>query len=197
MPSNVIRVGYLGQVKYHKGVDLLLEAWGKLHGSRPRRLAIYGADRGEEKYGKRIQSRIEHLEEVYWNGAFQGKKAGEVLNELDVLVVPSRYPENSPNVILEAQAAGIPVIGSNLGGIPELVRHDVNGLLFEPNNPADLAKQLQRVLDEHDLLPRLARAVVRQYSIEDELAQLCDFYAQALQTRLTRKNGDTRDIQPG
>lgn len=179
--ADTLRIGYLGQVKYHKGVDLILEAWSRLGSSRPRALALFGADTGEEKYGATIRRRIKRLEHVRWNGPFQEGRVWEVLGTLDVLVVPSRYPENSPNVILEAQAAGIPVVGSSLGGIPELVRHDVNGLLFEPNNPADLATQLQRILDEPELLPRLGRDCARHLSVQEEITRICELYLQAIQ----------------
>ena len=54
---------------------------------------------------------------------------------------------------------GVPVIASRIGGIPETVRHDVNGLLFEPGDASDLARQLRRLLDEPDLRRRLAVGV--------------------------------------
>jgi glycosyltransferase involved in cell wall biosynthesis len=62
-----------------------------------------------------------------------------------VLVVPSRWYENSPNVILEAQAMGLPVVTADHGGMAEMVRHEVDGLLFEPDNTASLASALSRL----------------------------------------------------
>jgi glycosyltransferase involved in cell wall biosynthesis len=92
--------------------------------------------------------------------------------------VPSRWPENSPNVILEAQAIGIPVIASNLGGIPEMVAHDRNGLLFAADDAADLARQLQRLVDEPDLLPRLQKHAIPVESVNAELDRLCELYTE-------------------
>ena len=63
----------------------------------------------------------------------------EHLSRVDVLVLPSVWLENSPLVIKEAFAAGVPVVTSDLGGMAELVRRDVDGLLFEPGNADALA----------------------------------------------------------
>ncbi|MHB1131365.1 MAG: glycosyltransferase [Chloroflexota bacterium] len=178
LPSPTLRVGYLGQVKEHKGVHLLVEAWSRLRGAGARSLALYGSDAGEEAYGRRLRRAIKRLDGVRWEGEFQGQEVWRVLANLDAVVVPSLWLENSPNSILEAQAAGVPVIGSNLGGIAELVRHEENGLLFAPNDAAALAMQLQRLLDEPDLLPRLRRAAMRVASVEEEITQLAAFYAQ-------------------
>jgi glycosyltransferase involved in cell wall biosynthesis len=62
-------------------------------------------------------------------------------------------------VVLEAFAAGIPVLGSDLGGIAELVEHEVDGLLVEPASPEAWGGALRRVLDDPDLLTRLRRGV--------------------------------------
>jgi glycosyltransferase involved in cell wall biosynthesis len=67
----------------------------------------------------------------------------EGYREATFLVVPSRWFEGCPLVILEAMAAGIPVIASNIGGLPELVEHGVTGLLFEPGNAEELAEAMR------------------------------------------------------
>jgi glycosyltransferase involved in cell wall biosynthesis len=155
--SETLRVGYIGQVKPHKGVDLILRAWSLLHGTQPRQLDIYGSAEGDPRYHQQIEHDIGLLHDAAWRGAFRGPQVWEVLAQLDVVVVPSRWVENSPNSILEAQAVGVAVVGSNLGGIAELVRHNHNGLLFAVDDAQDLARNLQRLLDEPDLLARLRK----------------------------------------
>ena len=66
----------------------------------------------------------------------------ETLVSFDLLVVPSIWEENSPLVIREAFAAGVPVVASRIGGIPEMVADGVGGLLFEPGDADDLAAHL-------------------------------------------------------
>ena len=75
---------------------------------------------------------------------------------LDALVFPSVWEGAGAGIgAREALAAGVPVIASRIGGIPETVRHGTNGLLFEPGDPADLARQIRRMIEEPDLLDHL------------------------------------------
>jgi glycosyltransferase involved in cell wall biosynthesis len=90
-----------------------------------------------------------------WRGIFGPDETAHVMAGLDVLVVPSRWYENSPNVILEAQAFNVPIVATGLGGMAELVRDEIDGLLFELNNAQDPARQLQRAFEDRELLSRL------------------------------------------
>jgi glycosyltransferase involved in cell wall biosynthesis len=175
--DTALRIGYLGQVKWHKGVDLVLSAWGRLTGPRARRLTLWGDASGQEEYAARIQTHIAALSCVSWAGAVAGAAVWQVLADIDVVVVPSRWAENSPNIVLEAQAMDLPVVGARIGGIPELVEHGVNGLLFEPDSAEDLARQLQRLLDEPRLLAELAARAVTPKTFDQELDELEAIYA--------------------
>jgi len=108
--------------------------------------------------------------------AFAGTVGGNrVLNthsELDLLVVPSVWYENSPNVILEAFTAGTPIVASDSGGMAELVQHEVNGLLFERGNVDDLARQLQRVVDQPALLESLRKGIGPVKTVDEEMEEL-------------------------
>ncbi len=174
--SDRLRFGFIGQVKAHKGVDLLLDAWSRLTGPRPRSLLLYGASAGEDTYGERIRRMTARLPDVEWRGVFGADQRWDVLSRLDAIVVPSRWVENSPNVILEAQTVGLPVVGTNIGGIAELVTHERNGLLFDPDSVTDLSRQLQRLIDEPDLVGRLSRQSLPLRTLDDELQDLVDVY---------------------
>ena len=99
-----------------------------------------------------------------------------MLSALDVVVVPSLCYENSPLVIHEAFAAGIPVIATDLGGMRELVQHEVNGLLFERANVQNLAHQLQRITQEAHLLTELRRGIPQVKSVDHEADELVSVY---------------------
>jgi GT2 family glycosyltransferase len=101
----------------------------------------------------------------------------QALSAIDVLVVPSVWPENSPLVIREAFLAGIPVIASRTGGIPEIVEHGRNGLLFEPGNVKELRDAIQRVVREPGLLRQLRQGIPPVRTIEDDVAQTRELYA--------------------
>jgi glycosyltransferase involved in cell wall biosynthesis len=126
---------------------------------------------------------VSQLEGVSWAGHFAGSQVWDVLAEIDVLVIPSRWVENSPNSILEAQAVGVPIVGTNLGGIAELVTHERNGLLFIIDDANDLARQMQRLLDEPQLIARLRFSPLAFRSVEEELGQIAALYQELVEDR--------------
>jgi glycosyltransferase involved in cell wall biosynthesis len=182
MASKTLRVGYLGQMKHHKGVDLLLDAWAMLRGDRPRRLALWGSATGEPAYAESLRVRLAALTGATWVGEVDGPDVWKALSELDIVVIPSRWPENSANVILEAQATGVAVVGASIGGIPETVTHGVNGLLFQPDSSADLARQLQRLLDQPELLQALRGRPLPFRPFTQELDEVEAVYEQVVRS---------------
>ena len=99
-----------------------------------------------------------------------------MLSDIDILVVPSIWYENSPLVIQEAFAAGIPVMASNLGGMAEAIRDEVDGLLFERGDVEDLAGKLRRFAQEPELLNQLKMGIPSVKSIETEVEELEKIY---------------------
>ena len=106
-----------------------------------------------------------------------------MLSEIDVLVVPSLWHENSPRVIQEAFAGKTPVIASHVGGISEFVKHEENGLLFERGNVNDLARQMRRVVDEPGLLENLVAGIPKVKTMEEEVNELESIYCELLNYR--------------
>lgn len=177
MSSHSLHIGYIGQIAKHKGVDVLVRAFKRLRAKGNEvRLSIYGDGTRAPAYARDVRRLVGHDGRIQFAGPFTHDQILQVYKELDVLVVPSIWYENSPNVILEALAFKIPVIASAIGGIPEMVSHEVNGLLFEPGNPSDLAKQLRRLIDEPSLLSRLRNHITPVKTIEEEMAELMQVY---------------------
>lgn len=172
-----LRIGYLGQIKPHKGVDLLIDAvLPMLAAGAPIEVELWGSSHGGESYGEALQARTRDNAAIHWRGSFKGAQVWDVLSSIDVLVVPSRWYENSPTVILEAFTAGIPVIATRLGGMQEKIRHRQDGLLFEKDDAADLRRQLQQLLDEPDLLARLKAGIPAVPTVDDELGMIYTQY---------------------
>ena len=92
---------------------------------------------------------------ITFAGRYTNEQAATVFAEMDALVVPSTWYENTPFVVLEAFAAGVPCIASDLGGLSEVVDHESNGLLFAPGNAKSLANAINRMVTEPDLYQRL------------------------------------------
>lgn len=186
-PSAVLRVGYLGQLVPHKGVHILVEAFRRLslpgRGGREAQLTLYGDPDRNLNYVRRLRQLANGEPRITFAGAYDNRRVAEVLAGMDVCVVPSTWYENAPTVILEAQASGVPVITADLGGMAELVHHDVDGLLFRPGDADDLARQLQRLLDEPDLLPRLRANAPPVTTIDEQMRALMEVYVAVSQQR--------------
>ncbi len=145
--------GYIGTHIAQKGLDQLIRSFLTLDG-KPR-LRIWGRHRAQatealEQMAKAAGGRIS-FEGEYENGEVGPK----VLSQVDTIVVPSIWLENSPLVIHEAQQGRLCVVTADAGGMAELVQHEANGLLFRHRDENDLARQLQRLVDEPGLAERL------------------------------------------
>jgi GT2 family glycosyltransferase/glycosyltransferase involved in cell wall biosynthesis len=180
--SDRLRLGFLGSVMASKAPHILLEAVGRL----PRGSASvdlfggYLAYHGDDGYRERID-RLAVQSGARVHGAIPHDRVAQALASIDVLVVPSIWPENSPLVIAEAFMAGVPVVASRIGGIPEIVADGRNGLLFRPGDAADLARALDRLRREPGLLDRLREgaATTRVRSIDDDVEQTRALHAAA------------------
>ena len=171
-----LRVGYMGQIAPHKGVHVLFEAVRRMPGAALT-VKAYGDDACFPSYTRRLRHMIRVDERLVLAGAYEGTEVSRILREIDVVVVPSLWYENSPNVILEAFAHRTPVIVSDLGGMAELVRDGENGLRFCPGDADSLACQLYRLLDDADLLPALRASIGLVKSVAHEMRELEEIYS--------------------
>jgi glycosyltransferase involved in cell wall biosynthesis len=181
-----LRILGVGRLVAKKGFETLVEACAVLQQRGvPFEALIVGQD---DKHGDAIRARIEELRvPVALPGAVG---PGKLLDEYrrSVLCMPSKLLPNDrdgiPNVLVEAMAAGAPVVATNVSGIPELVEHEVNGLLIEPEDPQALADALLRLHDDPELTRRLtanARETVHTRFDGARLAQdLAALFAEAI-----------------
>jgi glycosyltransferase involved in cell wall biosynthesis len=176
-----LRVGYLGQIAPHKGVHLLADAVAHLTGVADQiELAIYGDMTRSADYALRLQRTVATRSNIRLMGAYDNARVAEMLASLDVVVVPSTWYEVSPIVILEAFAAGVPVIASDFPNLASLVHDEQNGLLFAPGDATDLARQLRRLIEEPGLRDRLARGVRPVRSVASEIDEIEAIYRSVL-----------------
>lgn len=192
--GEVLRLGFLGSVSEHKGVDVAVAAIRLLDPSLPVELSIHGAPGRHpeaQAYYRRLESLARADERIRLCGPYEHVQVGEVLSSIDVLTVPSIWHENTPLVVYEAFAAGCPVIASDVEGIAEVVRHDVDGLLFERGDPAALAACVRQLAEDRTLLGRLARRTRMPLSVADHVTELEREYAQVLRepSRVTMPAG--------
>lgn len=178
-PPNGLRFSFFGYFGKHKGLHTLLDALALLRRKGVDvRVNLVGEGDQREAYDRQLQaSGCAHLVK-FW-GKIPNDEIGAAYSATDVLVLPSIWPENQPVSIIEAMACGIPVIASNIGGIPELVADGENGFLFESGNALDLAEKMARFCTEPHLVNvfgRRGRDLVRNKSFEKQVEALVEIY---------------------
>ncbi|MBZ0133667.1 MAG: glycosyltransferase family 4 protein [Rhodocyclaceae bacterium] len=180
-----LRIGFIGGLSEHKGAHLLISAFRRLPDTATARLAlmIYGRTDRNPKYHERLRLLAGDDQRIRFCGTFPNEQIGEIFSELDVLVVPSIWYENTPLVIYSAQAAGCPIVASNLGGMAEVVEHGKNGLLFRAGDVPGLAGALNRLANDRPLLRQLAANAIRPKSIADYVSELRIIYDEVLRER--------------
>jgi glycosyltransferase involved in cell wall biosynthesis len=141
---DTLKVGFVGRLDPLKGLDVFLDAAERVPSDARIEFHIWGIARtaATQAYREEIMRDLQALRRVVFHGEADSLTPYE---DIDVLVVPSLYVETGPFVVLEAQAAGVPVIGSNLGGIAERVEPGRNGLLFPVGDGGALAEILVRL----------------------------------------------------
>lgn len=177
-------IGTAGAVRHVKGVTCLLTAFKAFHRLRPdAHLLLVGPWTIDQEEKRRIQQQIELLDmqaHVTVTGAMPHAHILAWMREISIFVLPSLH-EGSSNVILEAMACGLPIIASDTGGIPELIRHEQEGLLVSPGSEIALAQQFKRLAEDPALCTRLGqtahRTLTQRFTAEQEIQQWLDCYA--------------------
>lgn len=170
-----LRVGYIGTISAHKGLDVLIKAFREIEGEEIS-LEVHGDLGSFPTFASKVKSLAEGDDRIRFHGRFESPALPDVLKEIDVLVVPSVWYENTPFVILEALASGTPVIASDLGGLAELVEEGVNGFLFEVNNPEDLREKIGALNSDRVLLEGLRPDPSGVRSLEDNVEEFLEIY---------------------
>jgi glycosyltransferase involved in cell wall biosynthesis len=172
--SGPLRVGYVGTLVWHKGVHTLIEAARRVPAGRIETL-IFGDTDTFPDYTAELR-RLATGASIRFMGRFDRDDTAAVYDQFDVLVVPSIWLENSPLVIHEAFMAGVPVVGSRIGGIADLVEDGVSGLLVDPGSPEALAHALETLAADRPRLEAMARQLPAVKSIDDDAQNWEEIY---------------------
>lgn len=153
-----VTFGFFGSVNPQKGLEVLVSAFRECSGQQLQ-LVVRGNMAHFPKYAGRVRGLAESDPRVVFKGPYAHHELADALSAIDVLVVPSVWYENTPFVVLEAFAAGRPVVASDLGGLSELVQDGVNGHLFRAGDPGSLLDVLEGFRDDPGRLQRLADGI--------------------------------------
>lgn len=183
LPRDAPVVGQVAALAWHKGQKDLLAAMPMLRARHPgARLILVGS--GSEEEPLRAQARALGLaDQVVFTGARQD--IPRLLTAFDVFCMPS-YLEGLCNAVLEAFAMRVPVVASTAGGLPEIVRNEVTGVLAPPHDPPALAAALGRLLADRPLALCMAEAAHRlvhdEFGVERMVSRTAALYEEVLST---------------
>ncbi len=166
--ESTLLVGTLAELHPVKGLDVLLEGWAKFIKDRDAKLIIFG-EGDERKNLVELMNIFEIKDSVELKGFVAN--ARQFLTAFDIFVLPSRS-ENLPYAVLEAGLAGLPVIASRVGGIPEIIETGLSGALIEPENPRELLSTLILLADDKQLMERLGAALKEKIANEFSLEKM-------------------------
>lgn len=177
-PSDSVRLCFVGRLVRQKGLDILLAALAKLPPTAPWRLTLVGDGPERPELSARAD-RLGFADRIHFAGWTSRDALPGLLAAHDLFVFPSR-DEGMPNAVLEAMAAGLPVIATAIAGSEELVLPDQTGLLVPPDDPDALAAALGRCLADAGLRQAFGNAgrdrAVREYAwgrVAEAYLRLC------------------------
>jgi glycogen synthase len=147
------RVLFAGRLAPQKGVSTLVAAAGLL--KHPSAQVLLVGDGPERKALEKEAKRIRVGDRFHFVGFVAHERLPAAMAHADLLVLPSIYEELG-TVLLEAMQAALPIVASNIGGIPDVIEDGVNGLLVSPGEPEALARAIDRLLADRDLARRLS-----------------------------------------
>ena len=169
-PGGCWTLGVAALMRPRKGIEVLLDAMALL---RQRGIAVRLRAVGafeSPKYAAQLAARVEQLglaEHVAWTGFT--RDVVDELSKMDLFVLPSLFGEGLPMVVLEAMAAGVPVVATRVAGVPEAIRHGQDGVLANPGDAEDLARAIADVIQgNYDW------SAMRQSALERHAAQFSD-----------------------
>jgi glycosyltransferase involved in cell wall biosynthesis len=176
--NKVLIIGTIAELHKNKGLDFLIQALAQIKDRLPNTLVWIIGD-GEEKDNLRELIKINHLkDQVFLLGRINGE-AKPYLKAFDIFTLTSRT-EAFPYVILEAGQAGLPIIASNVGGIPEVISDFNLGMLIRPGNIKEIKLALTRLIDnpaERNFLGKnIAKKINKEFTVEKMVRETIALY---------------------
>ena len=169
------RFAYFGQLNPFKGIRVLVDAVTRIPADVWGDSILYIFGGNLEHQPAEFQASVKELfrlagRRLRFMGSYKSEDLPSLMREVDWTIVPSTWWENAPVVIQEAFHHGRPIIASDIGGMAEKVRHDIDGLHFHVSNPESLAEAMTRAIREPELWERL-RGGIRPPTSSDEAAR--------------------------
>lgn len=170
---------FFGEIARHKGVLELTRAFGEVASALPALQLVFAGTGRAVAETRELSAKLGLDGRTEFTGWLESERKRAVLADATIFVLPS-YVEGVPMALLEAMSLGLPVIATPVGGVPEIVTHEVDGLLVPPGDVAALAAAIARLMSEPQLRERLGRAaratIAARFSLDTAVEQLLGFY---------------------
>jgi len=171
---------FLGRLTWIKGVHILIRAFKHIKDVKPDlRLKLAGpSDQQYEKYLRDLSKKLHLKSSIDFLGPIYDNEKNHIIECSKILVLPS-LKEYTPNVLLEAQALGVPVIATRVGAVPEMMIDGETGILVEPGDELELARAVKILIENNDLRERFslnAREFVKNFTLEATVDKLEALY---------------------
>ncbi|MEH2197164.1 glycosyltransferase [Nostoc sp.] len=177
-----LRIGFLGRWDRIKGIHILVEAVCRLPSDLQVELVIHGLVQGEEAkaYQQEVLAQAAGDRRIQFADPVARDFIAETLASFDVLAVPSQWLETGPLVVLEAYAVKTPILGSNIGGISELVRHNIDGLLVPYQDVEAWTEAISILAQNKNLLCSLQQGIKSVRTMAEVGLDMSSFYQDLL-----------------
>jgi glycosyltransferase involved in cell wall biosynthesis len=172
-----VKIGYVGSLVFIKGAELVIEAFNLLPKDLQIKLILFGY--GNPVLIEQLKAKTDGVS-VEFRGPYSHADLPAIMREVDAVVIPPVWEDNAPQTVFEALALGRPVIGARIGGIPDFVRHEDNGLLFEARNAGALAQEFIKLASDPPLAERLAARIKPMKRMGEHAVELEALYLRIL-----------------
>ncbi|MDQ1266842.1 MAG: hypothetical protein QG635_1995, partial [Bacteroidota bacterium] len=173
---NPLRFGFIGSIIPHKGVHIIIGA-SRLIKPGTADFRIYGL--GNEEYRRHLIN-MDFNKIVYWKGAYNTNELPAIAGQLDAMIIPSIWEEGAGLVVLESLAMKLPVIGANIGGIPDFIHEGVNGKLYQYDSDKSLASTLNEIAANPQELIEMQNRCRLPFRFDDYIAHLLFLYSRLI-----------------
>lgn len=181
---NFPSIAFVGRIEHLKGCDLLVEMLPDVLNLFPNATLTFIGEEGkspgmENSFSQQLRLRAQELgcaDRVIFAGLIPRSQLATRVRDADIAIFPSRY-DSSPYACLEAMSFGVPVVASNVGGIPEYVENGISGMLFESENVAKLADAVIKLCKDAVLRDKIAK------SGQESVLNMCNPRAVGLKTQ--------------
>jgi len=168
-----LKVGFLGHLGPSKGVQVLLQVARDFPDNKAE-FHIFGKGRTEDILY--VHETASSISQVFYHGPYDYERLQSILDQIHVLVIPSLWEETLGLIGLEAQAAGVPVIASALGGMLDYVEDGVNGMLFTPGESSHLIHCIEKILEQPSLLEQMSIRAIKPHTMPSHARKILELY---------------------